>query len=104
VLFLLLYVDNALIASQYKTELNEKLSRVFNMKALGPARQILGMDIQRDQMVGILCLYCDNRSTFTNCFQSVFHDRTKHIEINCHIIHEKVNIGLIKLLPISSSL
>ena len=28
----------------------------------------------------------------------------KHIEIDCHLVREKVNVGLIKLLPISSSM
>ena len=34
----------------------------------------------------------------------MFHEHTKHIEIDYHIICHKVNLGLIKLLPVSTSL
>lgn len=57
--FLLLYVDDILIASQSKTEvdqLKKLLKAEFKMKDLGPARRILGMDILRDRSRGTLRL------------------------------------------------
>ena len=30
-------------------------------------------------------MHCDNKSAIVIASKSVFHDRTKHIEINCHI-------------------
>ena len=49
--FLLLYVDDMLIACKSRKvvqELKATLSREFEMKDLGPARKILGMEILRD--------------------------------------------------------
>ncbi|CAJ2651441.1 unnamed protein product [Trifolium pratense] len=59
ILYLLLYVDDILMASSDKHEiqkLKEKLNGEFEMKDLGNAKRILGMDILRDQSKGELFL------------------------------------------------
>ena len=40
-------------------------------------------------------LYCDNDSVRYITANSMLHERTKHIEIDCHIVREKLKKGLI---------
>ncbi|KAL2224606.1 UNVERIFIED_CONTAM: Retrovirus-related Pol polyprotein from transposon TNT 1-94 [Sesamum indicum] len=58
-IILLLYVDDMLIAGSNVKEINrlkDQLSRKFDMKDLGEARQIFGMKITRDKGIGKLWL------------------------------------------------
>ena len=56
---LLLYVDDMLIEEKYVEvigNMKKDLFKSFDMKDLGPARQILGMQILRDRKVNKLWL------------------------------------------------
>ena len=57
--YFLLYVDNMLIASKSKNEIEKlktQLNQEFEMKDLGEAKKILGMEICRDRACGKVSL------------------------------------------------
>ncbi|RVW57769.1 Retrovirus-related Pol polyprotein from transposon TNT 1-94 [Vitis vinifera] len=79
-IYLLLYVDDMLIVDKNRAEINklkQLLSSEFEMKDLGAAKKILGMEIWRDRDAGLL--YVSQQKYIEKLMQAFHMDHSKPV-------------------------
>ena len=55
------------------------------------------------QFEGPIQLWCDNKSSIEMVKNPIYHDRTKHVDIDRHFIKEKIEAGIMTLSHIRSA-
>ncbi|GKF38807.1 hypothetical protein Tco_0118868 [Tanacetum coccineum] len=59
-------------------------------------------DLQIEKLLPVL-LHCDSNSAIKIAANPVFHERTKHLEIDLHLVREKILKGVVKTVKVDSS-
>ena len=57
------------------------------------------LNVKHDKLV---LLYCDNQATLHIATNPVFHEKSKHIEADCHVVRNKIIDGTLKTFYVST--
>ncbi|XP_074265490.1 uncharacterized protein LOC141587925 [Silene latifolia] len=110
-LHVLVYVDDLVIAVSWKTK---KQHTVSLSSAEAEYRSIAAIICELKWLKGLLTsldvpiscsmqLFCDNQSAIHLAQNPVFHERTKHIEVDCHFVCDAISEGLVAPTHVSTT-
>ena len=100
-----IYLGNSLVSWKSKKQhIVSRSSSEAEYRALAAASEIQWLTyLLQDLPIPFhapALLYCDNKSALHLAANPVFHECTKHIALDCHIVRKKLKAGLLHLLPI----
>lgn len=87
------------IVSSSSTEAEYRSMAVTTKELLWLNQMLKDLHIQVDSSAK---LFCDNKSATYIATNPVFHERTKHVEIDCHITRDQVKNGFLKVLHVAT--
>ncbi|GKV50103.1 hypothetical protein SLEP1_g56818 [Rubroshorea leprosula] len=85
--------------SSAEVEYRAMASTVSELLWLKGLLKTLGVDTSQPMQ-----LHCDNQAAIHIATNPIFHERTKHIELDCHFIRHWIQVGLIKTSHVRSNL
>jgi hypothetical protein len=100
------FLDNSLIS--WKSKKQSTMSRFYTEAEYSAMASTcceivwLRTLLQDIQITQTALLYCDNKVALHIAANPIFHERAKHIDINCHVVQEKLQMGIIQTFHVSS--